>query len=173
MDGQQVRRVGAVAGAGTFLVALIGCLVVLEPGTALLVSLGAGVALGLGIFLAGSIAMLNAPLPLSAAVARAESPAGAVSARSAAPDVMTSPPNEDTARLSPDEVIRSADLHQTVRLDQDHLEYVLPEMTPEDIFREREGIDEQFLRAGIGIEEPRPASDNEPIAPGEMVEGNT
>jgi hypothetical protein len=67
---------------------------------------------------------------------------------------------EDTAQITADQVVKATDLHQTVRLDAADLQYALAELSPEDVLREREGIDEAFLRAGAGIEEPKGASEN-------------
>src|SRR5882724_4867023 len=122
MSNDQLRRTSVIAGSGGFVLALLGCLIVVEPGTALLIALGAGVALGTGLFAAGTVVTLSrppalpAPRPVTrAAQAPAEAPVGPTAG----------PPNDDTARLSPDDVVRAADLHQTIRLDQEHLDYVL------------------------------------------------
>jgi len=168
MQEDLLRRTSAIAGAGAFVLALLGCLVVVEPGVALLTALGTGVALGLGLFAVGSVNRLSRPIvPMEPRAARPVRP-DPDGAGAPAPDAgagMAGPPSEDTAHLSPDDIVRAADLHQTIRLDQDQTDYVLPEFTPEELFRDREGIDEQFLKAGIGIEESGTPSDNKGEAP--------
>jgi|SRR6185503_5180307 len=157
IQDEPLRRTGAIAGAGTFVLTLLGALIVWEPGVALLAALGGGIAVGAGVFVAGTLADLSRPL---AAPAPRPAAAGTDVPAPEPPSPMAGPPTDDTARLSPDDVVRAADLHQTIRLDQEHLDYVLPEFSPEDLFKEREGIDEQFLKAGIGIDETGTPSDN-------------
>lgn len=171
MPEEQLRRTSAIAGAGGFVLALLGSLVVVDPGAALLVALGTGVALGLGLFAAGSVSRLSRPVvPPAPRAPRPDAP-GTPAAPTEPEGGMAGPPSEDTAQLSPDDIVRAADLHQTIRLDQDQTDYVLPEFTPEELFRDREGIDEQFLRAGIGIEESGTPSDNVTKAPEETAPG--
>jgi hypothetical protein len=171
VNEEQLRRTSAIAGAGSFVLALLGCLVVVEPGIALLTALGAGVALGLGVFVAGSVTLLARPVAPPPPRPVAPSRIDVTVAEAAPPDAMAGPPNEGTAHLSPDDVVRAADLHQTIRLDEAQTDYVLPEFSPEELFRDREGIDEQFLKAGIGIEDSGTPSDNVTKAPEEQSPG--
>jgi len=165
MQEELLRRTSAIAGAGAFVLSLLGCLVFVEPGVALLMALGAGVATGLGFFTVGSVNRLSRPIiPMAPRAVRPE-PVGDGAPAPAAGTAFSGPPNDDTAHLSPDDIVRAADLHQTIRLDQDQTDYVLPEFTPEELFRDREGIDEQFLKAGMGIEESGTPSDNKGEAP--------
>ena len=117
-----------------------------EPGIALLVALLTGLLVGGAVFLAGVMAeMTAAPPPVREAQAPAEEPPSAL---------------DETRTLPASEVDAAADLHQTVRLDPGVVDYVLPEVSHEDLFRDREGIDEMFLKQGI--EELGAASENVP-----------
>jgi hypothetical protein len=167
MNEEQLRRTSVIAGAGAFILALLGCLVVAEPGAALLIALGTGVALGGGAYAAGSISRLSHPPepPARPRPPRVDRTVPAAGPEPADTGLLAGPPDEGTAHLSPDDVVRAADLHQTIRLDEGNAEYVLPEFSPEELFRDREGIDEQFLKAGIGLEDSATPSDNTSKAP--------
>ncbi len=174
------QRFAAVAGAGVFLLALLGCLVVATPAAALLYALVAGLVgggAGWAVVTLVSGGADDGPVTTGRRVDRmatepVEAPEPPASA-SPPPDPGLIPPPfvpgdtggvgpspHDTARLAPGDLNKVTDLHQTIRLDADVLQYALPDVSAEDILREREGIDEAFLKAGAGIEESGPASEN-------------
>ncbi|MEK7475464.1 MAG: hypothetical protein AAB152_07480 [Candidatus Coatesbacteria bacterium] len=189
MNGDDVKRASAVAGIGAFVLTVLLLLAFAEPGRALLAALLSGLAVGLGVGLAGSVALLSRPVVrpsprVSAMVGEPAEPlpppdigaslAAALGARppaAKAPEGLPAgipgmPPSgaatspHDTSTLTVDDVVKAQDLHQTVRLDQPDMQYALAELTPEEILKEREGIDEAFLKAGIGLEEIPGASNN-------------
>jgi hypothetical protein len=185
MTGDDVKRASAVAGIGAFVLTVLCLLAFAEPGHALLTALLSGLAVGLGVAVAGSLALLSRPVvrpaprvsvvvgapvepdspaavagaSLAAALAggAAGRPAGG-SLAGAGTGIPASP--HDTSTLTVDDVVKAQDLHQTVRLDQGDLQYALAELTPEEILKDREGIDEAFLKAGIGLEETPGPSEN-------------
>lgn len=189
MNGEDMKRVSAVAGIGAFVLSVLLLLAFTEPGRALLSGLAVGLAVGLGVLVAGSLAMLSRPVEppapriskvvdepaepgppppppgaeLSAALSAAAGAGGAPSPSIAglAGPAPTSP--HDTSTLTVDDVVKAQaqDLHQTVRLDQAVVgQYAMAELSPEEILKEREGIDEAFLKAGIGLEETPKPSEN-------------
>jgi len=190
MTNDDLKRASAVAGVGTFVLSVLLLLAFAEPGRALLAALLSGVAVGMGVLLAGSLALLTLPIerpaprvsalvggPAEAASEEAQSGASLAAALSAGAAAgaaagvpgapvegpggaqVTSP--HDTSTLTVDDVVKAReDLHQTVRLDQGDLQYRMAELTPEEVLKEREGIDEAFLKAGIGLEETPGASEN-------------
>lgn len=150
------RRFAAAAGAGLFVLVVLGALLVVDPGAAMLLGLAAGAGAGTLVYLAGTLrAISREPAVPPAPAEIAAEPA----------DAVAEPGPQDTARLSPEDVLRAADLHSTVRLEPGAVDYLLPEVTPEAVLREREGIDEAFLRAGVGIEESATPSENVSGAP--------
>jgi len=156
--GADPQVTGAVAGIGTFVLAVLLLLLFVSPEAALLGGLAAGLVTGIAVFGFAALVRL-APVPPRPAAA----PAAAGVDRTVGEAPAATPPSRDlseTARLSPEEVLKAADLHQTIRLDQGGLDIVLPEVSPESVLRDREGIDEAFLRAGLGIEEGGLASEN-------------
>jgi hypothetical protein len=131
MTHDTLKRLSLVAGGAVFVLALLVQLPHAEPGQALMLALGAGVGLGLAGYLVGSIMSL------------AREPGAAAEPSPAAPDP------EKTTALSSGEVAKAAGFEQTVRLEAGKVDYLLPEISPEELFREREGINEAFLRQGI------------------------
>lgn len=172
------NRFAAVAGAGVFVLALLSLLVVAEPARALLLALIAGVAGGLGVLALAAAAGPAAPVPVGRRVDRIAAepavppPAPDLPPAIPLPDGLAPPPfipgglsstgpsPAETTQISAEDLQRATDLHQTIRLDADSLQYALPDVSAEDILREREGIDEAFLKAGAGIDEPGNASEN-------------
>ncbi len=148
MSADQLRRISVVVGGGVFVLLLIGQLARVELGLALLLSLGAGVGLGLAVYLVGSFLSLARP-----------------SAEPAPASPASAPNPDETAQQPAGEVAGGADLHQTIRLDEGEVDYVLPEVSPEEVFKEREGIDEDFLKQGI--EDLGATSENKVKGPGE------
>lgn len=159
--GLGARRLGAVVGALLFVLLLLGQLAGGDPGRALLVALGGGAVAGVLTFVVvASRGLAVPPLP-TGAEASADPAAETVAA--------AGPPGPDeTRRISPAEVAPAVDPSQTVRLDEAGLDYVLPEINPEELFREREGIDEASLSAGIA--DLAAPSENEPGAPAAPLE---
>lgn len=155
MNDDRLKRFSVAAGGGVFVLSLVGQLAYVELGFALLVSVGVGVGLGLGCYVVGSILLLaNASAP-------PESPAeGAAGQASALEGQPGEPGLQDTATATPaaGEAAPQADLYQTVRLDEGNVDFVLPEVSPEELIKEREGIDETVLKQGI--EESAPTSEN-------------
>jgi len=145
MNGAFLRRAGAAAGVGIFVLSLFVQIGRADSGVALFVALLAGLGVGGAVFLAGVMADATAKPPVV----------------TQAPPPPEAPPSlEDTRTLPPEEVSQAADLHQTVKLDQGVVDYILPEVSHEDLFRDREGIDETFLKQGI--EELGASSENIP-----------
>lgn len=153
MNQEQLRRLGFVAGAGVFVLALIAQFSRVDPGLALLLSIGAGFGFGLAVYLAGSVVAMPPAAPDQA-------PPSAEAAPGAESPYELPPLAEAGERPTEKTAAEGADLHQTVRLDEGGVDYVLPEVSPEELFKEREGIDEEFLRQGMGIEEAAVASEN-------------
>ena len=180
MTGHARSRFAAVTGAGVFLLALLAALAATAPATALLAALVAGLAAGGAAYAVTSLgAGSGDDRPVTTgrrldrmAGAPAPGPEAAV-ASVAVPDPGLAPPPfipgrgggdgpapGDTARLGAAELANVTDLHQTIRLDAEAIQYALPDVSAEDILREREGIDEAFLKAGAGIDEPPIPSEN-------------
>ena len=154
MNDDRLKRFSVVAGGGVFVLSLVGQLAYVELGFALLVSVGVGVGLGLGCYVVGSILLLaNASAP-------PESPAEGVEGQASTQEGQPGEPGlQDTATATPaGEAAPQADLYQTVRLDEGNVDFVLPEVSPEELIKEREGIDETVLKQGI--EESAPTSEN-------------
>lgn len=178
MTGDARSRFAAVTGAGVFLLVLLGSLVVAGPAAAMLYALVAGVASGIAVLVVTAAAGSGAPVPAGRRVDRVAAepvtvPAESIPPPPPLPDGLAPPPfvpggpggggapgPDDTARIFGGDLPAGADLHQTIRLDAESLQYALPDVSAEDILREREGIDEAFLKAGAGIDEPGTASEN-------------
>ena len=160
MNDDRLRRFSVVAGGGVFVLTLVGQLAFVELGFALLLSVGVGVGLGLGCYVVGSVLLLaKTPAPLESP---AEGTAGQISAQENQPG---QPGLEGAVPAAPGEAAPQPDLYQTVRLEEGTVDFVLPEVSPEELIKEREGIDETVLKQGI--EESAPTSENSGRSQGE------
>jgi len=133
MKEEDFRRLGGLAGGAVFIMALLLLLLKATPFNALLGALAAGIASGVAVYLVGAIVAIGRE-----------------------PAVPVPPPVETQASSSPDETrifspqdVTGTGLDQTVRLEPGTLEYILPEMSPEQILKEREGLDIGVLEQGL------------------------
>jgi len=151
-----------VVGTGVFVLSLMLFVVFLDAGVALLVAAGAGLAAGAAGYGAGLMMGLSEappapPLP-------------------PAPPEPPKPEMEETKKIEPSDLGPGPDLERTVRLDKEGLDYVLPGLSPEDLFsgKEQNLEDTATLAALAGIEggpaveenkeeEPPPATEGGPI----------
>lgn len=133
MKEEDFRRLGGLAGGAVFIMALLFLLLKAAPLNALLGALAAGMLSGFCVYVAGSLV-------------------------SAAREPATPPPVEEPKSVQPDETrLFSAQdipdgatgLDQTVRIEPGTLDYILPELSPEQVLKEREGLDIGSLEAGI------------------------
>ena len=133
MKEEDVRRFSGVLGCAGFILVLLVMLVKTTPGGALMGALAAGLVSGFLAYAVGYGVMLSrAPAP--------PPPAPEPEAPAVSPD--------ETRRFSPDD-IGTARLDQTVKLEPGSLDYILPEFSPEQVLKEREGLDIELLEKGI------------------------
>jgi len=138
---EDFRRLGGIAGGAVFILALPLLLLRVGPGAAMLVALAAGLAMGAAVYLGGTL--------VSLARTPAEPPP---------PPVAPAPALDETRRFGKEDVAAAGGLDQTVRIEPGSLDYVVPELSPEQILKEREGLDMGMLEQGI--EADRQAREN-------------
>ena len=143
MKEEDFRRLGGLAGGSVFILSLLFLLLKSTPFNAVLWSLAAGVFFGVGVYVVGSLIALGKE-PATPPAAPVEA------ARPAQPD--------ETRLFSAQDIPNGAGLDQTVRIEPGTLDYILPEISPEQVLKEREGLDIGALEEGI--EASRKAREN-------------
>ncbi len=133
MKEEDIRRLGGILGLLIFVISLLILLLKTGPASALLFALAAGVGCGFAVYATVLLTtMARTSAPSAAAMPPAEGTEGV---------------SDETRKFGPGEM--GSGLDQTVRLAPGTLEYVLPEISPEEVLKEREGIDMDFLQQGI------------------------
>jgi len=148
MNSEAVKRMSLVVGMGVFVLSLFLLLVFLDAGLALLVAAGAGLASGAAGYGAGLVLGLSEAPPVPPLPPPPLEP--------------VTPEMEDTKKIEPADLGPGPDLDRTVRLDKEGLDYVLPGLSPEDLFSGKEPNleDTATLAALAGIEATLPVEDN-------------
>jgi len=131
---EDFRRLGGLAGGAVFIMALLFLLLKASPFNALLAASAAGLVAGLGVYVAGTLILLG-----SAPAAPPPPPVD---------QAKTSQPDE-TRLFSSKDLPSGEALDQTVRIEPGSLDYILPEISPEQVLKEREGLDIGALEEGI------------------------
>ena len=133
MKEEDFRRLGGIAGGGVFILSLPILLLRFGPAPALLTALAGGLVAGTVVYLGGAL--------LSAAG----------EPRSPAPPEQTGtgPSPDETRNFGLDDIAGAGGLDQTIRLDPGTLNYVVPELSPEQVLKDREGLDMDVIQQGI------------------------
>ena len=100
---------------------------------AILLALSAGMVAGVGVYLVGSIIAVGSE--------PATPPPPVEAPKPAQPD--------ETKLFSAQDLTSGAGLDQTVRIEPGTLDLILPEISPEQVLKEREGLDIGALEEGI------------------------
>ena len=134
MKEEDFRRIGGLAGGAVFIMSLLLLLLKATPFNALLWSLAAGMVSGIGVYVIGSVIVMGAE-PATPEASKVE-------------DEKPSLPDE-TRLFSARDIPGDVPLDQTVRIEPGTLDYILPEISPEQVLKDREGLDIGALEQGI------------------------
>ncbi len=163
MDDGAVRRLSAIAGGCVFALALLVQLARPDLGTAVLVSLACGLVAGVTVYLAGTVVLLSRPV--EAVKPPAPPPPPDPDETQELPDLGTIKALEETREIPKEEVEgadaalgEGLDMQQTVHLDDQGLQNLIPGITAEDLEKEKEDL--ARMMAEQGIEGEAVASEN-------------
>jgi len=116
-----------------FIMSLLLLLLKADPFNALLLALAAGMIAGVGVYVVGSLIAV-----------------GSEPATPPPPVEVAKPAQPDETRLfSSQDIPNGAGLDQTVRIEPGTLDLILPEISPEQVLKEREGLDIGALEEGL------------------------
>lgn len=134
MKEEDFRRLGGLAGGAVFIMALLFLMLKSAPLNALLGALAAGLVAGVGVYVVGALIVVG----MEPAV---PPPPPVEASKPAQPD--------ETKLFSAKDIPDGVGLDQTVRIEPGTLDYILPEISPEQVLKDREGLDIGAMEEGI------------------------